>query len=58
MSGEKQLDLVNRDPHEMNGFIQVDFEDVLAEPAGAHSVDCVWDNSYKCFQLGKNFGYM
>jgi caveolin 1 len=35
----KQLDLVNRDPNNMNYFIQVDNEDVLAEPNGAHSSD-------------------
>ena len=57
MSG-KELDLVNRDPNELNNYIQVDFEDVLAEPSGAHSADCIWKNSYSCFQCGKNCGYM
>lgn len=37
--------------------IQVGFEDVLAEPAGAHSVDCVWKASYFCFNCGKNCCY-
>ena len=33
------IDLVNRDPNKMNEFIQVQFDDVLAEPEGAHSAD-------------------
>ena len=33
------LDLVNRDPNNMNNYIQVSFDDVLAEPDGAHSAD-------------------
>ena len=51
------LDLNNRDPHDMNNFIQVEFDDVLGEPAGTHSKDCVWRNSYKCFTCGKNNAY-
>ena len=48
------LDLNNRDPHNMNHFIQVEFDDTLGEPKGTHSKDCVWKNSYKCFTCGKN----
>jgi hypothetical protein len=33
----ESLDLENRDPHNMNHFIQVEFDDVLAEPTGTHS---------------------
>lgn len=29
----------------------------MAEPAGAHSVDCVWKASYFCFNCGKNCCY-
>ena len=53
----KEIDLVNRDPNDMNNFLQVDFEDVLAEPSGAHAMDCAWTNSYKCFTCGKNLCY-
>lgn len=53
----KEIDLINRDPHNMNGYIQVEFDDVLAEPEGAHSADCVWRNSYKCFTCGRNNCY-
>ena len=38
-------------------FIQVAFEDILAEPDGAHSIDCVWLNSYMCFNCAKNICY-
>ena len=38
-------------------LFQVAFEDVLAEPDGAHSIDCVWRCSYMCFNCGKNFCY-
>lgn len=38
-------------------IFQVSFEDILGEPAGAHSIDCVWKNSYKCFNCGKNCCY-
>jgi hypothetical protein len=47
-----ELNMENRDPNGMNAFIQVQFDDVLAEPEGAHSADCVWENAYKCFNCG------
>ncbi len=53
----EQLDLLNRDPNNMNNFLQVEFDDALAEPKGTHSSDCVWRNSYKCFTCGKNNAY-
>jgi hypothetical protein len=34
-----EIDLVNRDPNLMNAHVQVSFNDVLAEPEGAHSAD-------------------
>ncbi len=34
-----EIDLINRDPNSINEFIQVKFDDVLAEPEGAHSAD-------------------
>lgn len=37
---------------------QVCFEDVIGEPEGAHSHDCVWRLSYKCFEGGKKICYM
>ena len=38
-------------------FFQCQFEDVLAEPEGTHSIDCVWKLSYTCFNLWKNICY-
>jgi hypothetical protein len=35
----------------------VAFEDVLAEPEGAHSPDCVWNCAYKCFNCSKGCCY-
>ena len=52
-----EVDLVNRDPNNMNEYIQVSFDDVLAEPEGAHSMDCVWSNSHKCFNCGMKCYY-
>ncbi|PAA76956.1 hypothetical protein BOX15_Mlig006601g2, partial [Macrostomum lignano] len=52
-----ELDMVNRDPNGINQGLQVKFEDVLAEPDGAHSMDCVWSNSYKCYTCGLSLSY-
>ncbi len=37
----------------MNNYIQVEFDDVLGEPEGAHAAECVWKNSFKCFNCSK-----
>lgn len=50
-------DLKERDPRNMNNYIQVEFDDAIAEPKGTYSNDCVWKNSYKCFTCGKNNAY-
>ncbi|XP_064606148.1 caveolin-1-like [Liolophura sinensis] len=52
-----EIDLISRDPNAINSHIQVAFEDVLAEPEGIHSFDCVWRFSYLCFEFWKNFCY-
>ena len=57
MPESKELDLIERDPNQLNGAIQIEFNDVLGEPPGAHSAPCVWKNSYACFNCGRNFGY-
>ena len=36
-----------------SNFLQVAFEDVIAEPDGAHSNDCVWKCSFRCFTGAK-----
>ena len=38
-------------------LLQVAFEDVLAEPSGIHSIECVWKLSYFCFNFWKNLCY-
>ncbi|XP_046573960.1 caveolin-1-like [Haliotis rubra] len=51
------IDLTNRDPNNINDHIQVTFEDILAEPEGIHSLDCVWVNSFRCFNCWKSCVY-
>jgi len=50
-------DLTNRDPNGVNQHLQVAFEDVLAAPEGAHSIDCVWKCAYSCFNCSKGCCY-
>ena len=52
-----EINLIERDPRGMNNYIQVEFDDALAEPKGTYSKACVWKNSYKCFTCGKNNAY-
>jgi len=33
------------------------FNEIIAEPAGIHSLDCVWKCSWKCFELWKKLCY-
>ncbi|XP_052250632.1 caveolin-3-like [Dreissena polymorpha] len=51
------VDLVNRDPNNINPHLQCQFEDVLAEPDGTHSIDCVWTLSSICFNCWKGCCY-
>ena len=36
---------------------QTFFEDVIGEPEGAHSAECVFRNSYRCFYFSKDLCY-
>ncbi|XP_041378554.1 caveolin-1-like [Gigantopelta aegis] len=58
MESSELPDMVNRDPNALNEHVKVMFEDVIGEPEGAHSADCVWRNSYKCFTCTKNCCYL
>ncbi|XP_071082935.1 caveolin-1-like [Haliotis cracherodii] len=51
------VDVLNRDPNNINDHVKVEFEDILAEPDGAHSFDCVWTASNLCFNCCKGFLY-
>ncbi|NXG36013.1 CAV3 protein, partial [Dromaius novaehollandiae] len=54
----KEIDLVNRDPRRINeDVVKVDFEDVIAEPAGTFSFDGVWKASYTTFTVSKYWCY-
>ena len=37
---------------------QVHFEEVIGEPDGVRSIDCVWRNSWKCFRGTLNCCYV
>jgi hypothetical protein len=39
MPGKVEVDLISRDPNDLNNHIQVMFDDVLAEPEGIRSAD-------------------
>ncbi|XP_076469445.1 caveolin-1-like [Babylonia areolata] len=53
----EQLDMVNRDPNNINDHLKVAFEDVIAEPDGVHTIDCCWKCSYRSFTWAKTFWY-
>jgi len=45
-----ELDLENRDVNKLNEHVSaIEFHDILGEPDTIHSMDCVWKNSYCCF---------
>ncbi|KAK2842708.1 hypothetical protein Q5P01_012908 [Channa striata] len=41
----------DRDPGDVNAHLKIGFEDVIAEPASAHSFDRVWIGSHAAFEL-------
>ncbi|XP_062615680.1 caveolin-1-like [Saccostrea cucullata] len=52
------MDLAERDPHELNSHVKVEFDEVIAEPSGAHSYDCCWENcTFTCFNCSKSCLY-
>ncbi|XP_070815372.1 caveolin-3-like [Chaetodon trifascialis] len=53
-SHSREIDLNNRDPKQISeDVVKVSFEDVIAEPAGTHSLDGVWKASYTTFTVSK-----
>ncbi|XP_048768309.1 caveolin-1-like isoform X2 [Ostrea edulis] len=51
------LDLINRDPNNINDHLKTGFDDVLAETDGTHSLDCIWKVAYCFFHGCKAFWY-
>ena len=39
-------------------FLQVMWDDVIGEPEGIRSTDCVWNLSHKCFGGTKHYCYL
>jgi len=54
----EEVDLEVRDPNGINEHVKVAFEDIIAEPPGAHSADCVWRLSNRCFAAGRDLCYI
>ncbi|XP_076469630.1 caveolin-1-like [Babylonia areolata] len=52
-----EMDMINRDPNDINDHLKVAFEDVLAEPDGAHSISCVWRCAFHIFNCSKAVAY-
>jgi len=50
-------DMDQRDPQELNPQVKIHFEEVFGEPEGIRSIDCVWKNSYMCFNGTLNCCY-
>ena len=44
--------------HSVTINLQITFEDTLAEPESARSIECVWKYSHKCFNLWKALCYV
>ncbi|KAK7496150.1 hypothetical protein BaRGS_00012560 [Batillaria attramentaria] len=57
MDSFREVDLVNRDPNDLNSHVKVSFEDVIAEPDSSHSLDCVWTCSHSVFECSKGCWY-
>jgi len=57
-SGEREIDIHERDPTDMNGHIKVRFQDIIAEPdTEVFSFDKVWTLSYTVFTQTKIWCY-
>jgi len=51
------LNVWDRDEKSINGQVHIMFDDVLAEPAGAHSFEPVWRGTYVLFNYTKIWVY-
>ncbi|KAJ1109488.1 hypothetical protein NDU88_006848 [Pleurodeles waltl] len=52
------LDMEQRDPNNLNDHVRVLFEDAFGEPEGSHSIDGVWECSFKTFRGVKSCCYI
>ncbi|XP_052679624.1 caveolin-1-like [Crassostrea angulata] len=54
----EENEMIVRDPNNLNGHLgTLLFNDVIGEPDGTHSFDCVWTFSRSCFESWKIFCY-
>ncbi|XP_014678552.1 PREDICTED: caveolin-2-like [Priapulus caudatus] len=56
-TGPVDIDMENRDPNDINSYLQVGYDDVIAEPEDIRSINCAWGLSAKCFNFGQNCCY-
>ena len=54
---ERFIDMVDRDPRNINQFVRVDFDEIFGEVDAPRSVDCIWVTSFRCFVCSRNLGY-
>ncbi len=48
----------DRDPNDMNEYLMVTWDNVIAEPEGIRSTDCACDCSQQCFNVTSNCCYI
>ncbi|GAB6029123.1 hypothetical protein CHUAL_004901 [Chamberlinius hualienensis] len=50
---ESEFDLTDRDPNQLNSYLQAQWHDLVAEPDGIRSANCIWKASYKLFRCSR-----
>uniref|UniRef100_T1J0E9 Caveolin n=1 Tax=Strigamia maritima TaxID=126957 RepID=T1J0E9_STRMM len=56
-SNEPGFDMENRDPNNMNIHLQLLWDDIVAEPEGIRSLDCVWRSAFKVYKCSMDCCY-
>jgi caveolin 1 len=51
------LDLAQRDAHGLNACVDLDFDDIIAEPAASHGLDPIWKLAFILFSNTKLWIY-
>ncbi|NWT85164.1 CAV1 protein, partial [Lanius ludovicianus] len=54
---EKAVHVLTLEAPELDTVLQIDFEDVIAEPEGTHSFDGIWKASFTTFTVTKYWFY-
>ncbi|KAF8373354.1 cav-1 [Pristionchus pacificus] len=51
------IDMQMRDEKQINNHVNIQFDDVFAEPETFHSVDCIWRINHRIFESTRTFFY-